>query len=213
MQRSAQRVGCFISIDGIDGAGKTTQQRLLAEWLESQGWSVVCCRDPGSTALGDQLRRLLLEQPGVSISLLSEMFLYMAARAQLIEELIRPALGEGRMVICDRFLLANVAYQGYGGGLDVEQLWQVGRIAVQGILPQLTIVLDLPVPEGLRRRGEQQDRIESRGATFLERVRQGYLTEAARHPDSIRVVRADQPVEAVADQIRGQVSQFLSATV
>ncbi len=201
--------GQLIAIDGIDGAGKSTQQRLLANWLQQQGVPVVCCRDPGSTALGELVRRLLLERPSIAIAPRSEMLLYMAARAQLVEEIIRPALDQGQVVITDRYLLANVVYQGYGACQNVDEIWQVGHIAVQGILPSLTIVLDLPVAEGLRRLGRTPDRIESRGEPFLERVRQGYLAEAARQPESIRVISAEQPI----DQVAGHIQQYVAPLV
>jgi dTMP kinase len=119
----------FLSIDGGDGTGKSTQTELLCQWLREQSRAVVACRDPGSTRLGEAVRNLLLNRHDLEIDRRSEMLLYMAARAQMVEEVIRPALEQGKAVVSDRYLLANVAYQGYGGGLDVATLWEVGRVA------------------------------------------------------------------------------------
>src|SRR6516225_4057422 len=140
----------FLSLDGLDGAGKSTQCRLLAEWLEKRGMPVTRCADPGGTEVGDVLRTLLLDQRR-HMTLACEAFLFMASRAQLTAEVIRPALAAGRTVLSDRFLLANVVYQGHAGGLDPDQLWEIGRLATAGLLPDMTIVLDLPVELALSR--------------------------------------------------------------
>lgn len=178
----------FISIDGVDGCGKTTQVALLAEWLKAGGREVVVCRDPGATPLGEALRLLLLEQDDLQIDLCSEMLLYMAARAQMVQQLISPALRAGKTVLCDRYLLANVVYQGRAGGLGAAKVWQVGRVATSRLMPDLTVVLDLAAEEAARRRGRQPDRMERRGADFQRRVRKGFLAEARRggppRPDS-----------------------------
>src|SRR5438093_8178712 len=142
----------FISLDGLDGTGKSTQCRLLAEWLRKQGQEVVECADPGGTPVGDAIRDLLLGRRH-DMSLPCEALLFMASRAQLTAEVIRPALAAGRTVLCDRFLLANVVYQGHAGGLEVERLWDLGRFATGGLEPDLTLVLDLPVEAALARRG------------------------------------------------------------
>src|SRR5262245_56156492 len=134
----------FISLDGLDGCGESTQCRLLAEWLRGRGFYVVQCADPGGTPVGDGIRNLLLSDFH-QLTLTCEAFLFMASRAQLVAQVIRPALDTGRAVVCDRFLLANIVYQGHAGGLDVEQLWAMGRLATGGLEPDLTIVLDLPV--------------------------------------------------------------------
>src|SRR4051812_38876751 len=134
----------FFSFDGIDGAGKSTQISLLADWLRTKGKEVVTCRDPGSTELGEKLRGLLLDHHDTPIHRRSEMLMYMAARAQLVEEVIRPALAAGKSVISDRYLLANVVYQAHAGGLSPEEVWQVGLVTVAGVMPTLTFILDLP---------------------------------------------------------------------
>src|SRR3954452_18820318 len=141
----------FICLDGLDGTGKSTQCRLLAEWLRGRGWAVTECTDPGGTALGAQLRGLLLDYQG-AMDLSCEALLFMASRAQLVAEVIRPALAAGHSVLSDRFLLANVVYQAHAGGLDPARLWEVGRFAAGGLEPDLTVVLDLPVEDSLARR-------------------------------------------------------------
>jgi dTMP kinase len=201
--------GVFFSIDGVDGSGKTTQIALLAEWLRQSGREVVTCRDPGSTPLGEALRELLLHRHDLAIERRSEMLLYMAARAQMVHEIIQPALAAGKIVLADRYLLANVVYQGHAGGLDVATLWEVGRVATGGIDPRLTFVLDLRADAAARRLARPLDRMELQGDAFHARVRQGFLTEAARCPDRIIVVDADRPVAAVQAEIRSAVATVL----
>jgi dTMP kinase len=183
----------FFCLDGIDGSGKSTQVRLLADALAQRGYDVVVCRDPGSTALGERLREILLHHHGTPIHRRSEMLLYMAARAQLVEEVIRPALAGGKLVLSDRYLLANVVYQGHAGGLRPDDVWQVGLVTVAGILPRWTFVLDLPVARALARVQRPPDRMEAQGLDYLERVRAGFLDEAGRHPERILVIDADRP--------------------
>jgi len=192
----------FFSIDGGDGTGKSTQVGLLCEWLRQLGHDVLACRDPGSTPLGEAVRGIVLHGHDLRIGRRSEMLLYMAARAQLTEEVIRPALEAGKIVVSDRYLLSNVVYQGYGGGLDVPALWEVGRVATGGLLPDLTIVLDLPVEKAASRLQRALDRMEQQGGAFHARVRQGFLDEAARQPERVVVVSADRPIEQVQDAIR-----------
>jgi len=199
----------FVSIDGGDGTGKSTQTALLCEWLRAGGREVVGCRDPGSTRLGEAIRELVLNRHDLEIGRTSEMLLYMAARAQLAEEVIRPALARGVTVVSDRYLLANVVYQGYGGGLDVDTLWDVGRVATGGLLPDLSIVLDMPPQKAAARLDRQLDRMEQQGDDFHARVRQGFLDEAARRPGEIVVVDAAQSIDRVQGEIRGAVGRLL----
>jgi dTMP kinase len=199
----------FLSIDGGDGTGKSTQAELLCQWLRERGREVVACRDPGSTPLGEAIRQLLLDRHDLPIHRRSEMLLYMAARAQLAEELIRPALEQGKTVVADRYLLANVVYQGYGGGLDVETLWELGRVATGGLMPDLTILLDMPAEAAAARICGQLDRMERQGAAFHARVRDGFLAEAARRPNEIVVINAAQPVDQVQAEIRAAAKRFL----
>jgi dTMP kinase len=200
----------FLSLDGIDGTGKSTQARLLADWLRARGWNVVQCADPGGTPLGDKLREILLNQRH-EMSAMAEALLFMASRAELLTRVIRPALDAGSLVLSDRYLLANVVYQGYAGGLNVEELWTIGRLAAGGLDPDLTIVLNLPIDEAQRRRGREPDRMESRQRDFHERVRNGFLTEAARQPAQVRVVDATASIDEVQSRIRAEVERVLAA--
>ena len=199
----------FFSIDGGDGTGKSTQIALFCEWLRELGHDVVTCRDPGSTALGEAIRNLLLDRADLSIDRRSEMLLYMAARAQMTEEVIRPALERGQTVVSDRYLLANVVYQGHAGGLDVETLWKVGRIATGGLTVDLAIVLDMPAEAAAGRLSRKLDRMEMQGDAFHAMVRQGYLAEAARRPGEIVVVNADGPIEQVQEEIRSVAAKIM----
>ncbi|MEX2027328.1 MAG: dTMP kinase [Pirellulaceae bacterium] len=198
----------FLSFDGVDGAGKSTQIRLLADWLRARGKEVVECRDPGSTPLGEKLRAILLERHDMPIHRKSEMLLYMAARAQLVEEVIRPALAAGKWVLSDRFLLANVVYQAHAGGLDPGEVLQVGVVTVGGIMPRLSIVLDMPADKAAARIQREHDRMEAQGLEYLQRVRQGFLTEAALCPDEIIVIAADRPPESVHADVVAVVTKL-----
>ncbi len=200
----------FISIDGGDGCGKSTQLVLLADWLRGHGRDVLTCRDPGSTPLGEEVRELLLNRHDLRIDRRAEMLLYMAARAQLADQVIRPALEAGRDVVADRYVLANVAYQGYGGGLDVPMLWEVGHVATGGLLPDLTVVLDVPPEVAAARLQGEKDRMELQGDAFHARVRQGFLDEAARHGERMVLLDASGSLEQVQSAIRRAVEQRMA---
>jgi dTMP kinase len=200
----------FISLDGLDGSGKSTQCRLLAEWLRARGYEVTPCADPGGTAIGKIIREILLGHRG-EMAMTCEALLFMASRAQLVQEIIRPALARGRIVVSDRFGLANIAYQGYAGGLEPEALRQVNHLATRGLDPDLTVVLDLPVEVTMSRRCEAADRVESRDAAYHERVRQGFLAEARRQPERIRIVDASLPAPEVHRHICEEVARVLAA--
>ncbi len=200
--------GVFISLDGLDGGGKTTHCRLLADWLRGQGRAVTVCRDPGGTPIGELIRELLLDRRS-DMSLPCEMFLYMASRAQLAQQVIGPALERGEIVLADRYLLANVVYQGHAGGLGANIVWQVGRLATSELLPDLTLVLDVPVEQALARKDTPPDRMESRGAEFYQRVREGFLAEARRDPEHIHVIDTRQSIEAIQERIRAEVARVL----
>jgi dTMP kinase len=200
--------GLFLSLDGLDGTGKSTQCRLLAEWLRGLGRTVTTCADPGGTAVGDELRAILLHHRQ-EMALACEALLFMASRAQLVHTVIRPALAAGGVVVCDRFQLANIVYQGHAGGLDLDLLRQAGRLATGGLEPDLTLVLDLPLDRALARRAGPADRVESRGRDYHERVRDGFLAEARRAPERIRVIDASPPVEAVQEAVRREVTRLL----
>ncbi len=205
----------FYSFDGVDGVGKSTQIRLFADALRAQGRDVVTCRDPGGTPLGEKLRALLLDHHDVPIDRRAEMLLYMASRAQLVAEVIRPALAAGKVVISDRYLLANVVYQahalaGNGGGLLPDDVWRVGEVATGGLLPNLVFLLDMPADKAAARIQRSPDRMESRGLDYLERVRQGFLNEAGRFPHQIAVINADQPIEAIHAEVVAAAGRVLN---
>lgn len=199
----------FLSIDGVDGVGKSTQIEMLCDWLRAAGRTVVACRDPGSTRLGEVLRQIVLNDHETPIHRGSEMLLYMAARAQLVSEIIRPALDAGQVVVCDRFLLANVVYQGHAGGLDVEQLWAVGEVATGGLHPDLTVVLDMDVATAQQRMRRELDRMESQGQAYLERVRAGFLAEAQATHERIVVIPAEGDRDVVQRHIQAAVAPLL----
>lgn len=193
--------GLFLSLDGIDGAGKSTQVARLTAWFQARGRQVIAPRDPGSTPLGEALREILLHRQEIPLSMTAEMLLYMASRAQLVSQIIRPALAEGQVVIADRYLLANVVYQGCAGGQDVEQIWQVGLIATAGLLPDLTCILDLPVAVAMGRLNRGLDRLESRGEEYFQLVREGFQHQALRLGQTAMIVDASQSPDEIHAQI------------
>ncbi len=198
----------FITFEGGDGCGKSTQQQLLGDWFQSQGREVVLCRDPGSTALGDAVRNILLHSKDLQITDRAEMFLFMAARCQMVEEVIRLALANGKVVLSDRFLLSSFVYQGFAGGVPMTELETVGQIATTGIMPDLSIILDIPYEVGLQRmrsRGEA-DRMEAKGEAYHQRVRYGFL-EWAKNDSRCVVIDATLPVEMISGMIRARVSE------
>ena len=210
--------GRFVALDGPDGGGKTTQARGLAEWLRGRGREVVTCRDPGGTALGDRLRSILLDRGAVPVAMRAEMLLYMASRAQLVEDVIRPALRRGALVVSDRFLLANIVYQGDAGGLGAEEVGRVGREATGGLFPDLTILLDLPIELARARVGAARDRIEDRPESYHAAGRAGFARAAelamrgacSYYPAPVVVVDASAGPEEVAERIRNEVVRALA---
>lgn len=190
-------LGVFITLDGIDGGGKSTQIELLQSHLEQLGIRVQTFRDPGSTRLGDAVRDILLHREDIPLATTSEMLLYMAARAQLVAEQIRPALDSGATILCDRFLLANVVYQGFAGGLSVDSLWQVGRVATGGLLPDITIVLDIDAKIAANRIQRGQDRLEKRGLAYFEKVRAGFIDQLPKCGGHTALIDANRDVESV----------------
>ncbi len=201
----------FFSLDGIDGTGKSTQVKLLAEALRGRGLTVTTCVDPGGTELGAKLREILLDGRQADMSLRTECLLFMASRAELVDRVIAPAINRGEIVLSDRYLLANVVYQGYAGGLNPEEIRALGEFATAGIQPDLTLILDLPAEIARRRRTGLADRVESRGADYFVRVRAGFLTEAARDPQRFRVVDASPSIDLVHAAIAAIVDRRLLA--
>ena len=205
------REGILISLEGVEGSGKSTQLNLLTDHLRTMGRKVLKVREPGGTELGERVRTLLLEKGGAKISPLAELFLYFSSRAQLVEEVLRPALDAGLVILCDRYMDATVAYQGYGRGLDVGLIEQVNRFVVGDALPDLTLLLDLEADAGLGRiSGRGCDRLEAEGLAFHERVRKGYLEVAARNSQRIKIIPANRGILEIAAEIRGYVTAILA---
>ena len=192
--------GLFITFEGGDGCGKTTQIKLLDEYLRNKGYKTLLTREPGSKGLGEKVREILLNYDG-DVSPVCESFLFLADRAQNVDCLIKPALEEGTIVICDRHTDSSVAYQGYGRGLDIDRIKMLNNIATSGLKPDLTIVLDVDVETSQKRVGAEKDRMESAGMEFFERVRQGYLEIAKQEPERVRVVDSTQSIEEIHKQI------------
>jgi dTMP kinase len=188
----------FLTLEGIDGSGKSSQLERLAGWLRGLGLEVVTCRDPGSTAAGDAVRSILLHRQEIPLDPTTEMLLYMAARAQLVAEVIRPALARGAWVVSDRFLLSNVVYQGHAGGLGAETVWRVGKTATGGLQPDLVLWLDIDLATAAVRMQRDLDRLERRGDAFRQRLRAGYAAEAAADPERVCRVDATSAPEEVA---------------
>ncbi|MEM6330620.1 MAG: dTMP kinase [Planctomycetota bacterium] len=192
----------FFSFDGVDGVGKSTQLEHFCQWLRGRGREVTVCRDPGSTPLGERVREILLASGDETpIGGRAEMLLYMAARAQLVDQVIRPALAAGRTVVSDRFLLANLVYQGHAGGLPVGDVAAVGEVAIAGVRPACTFLLDMDPRAADKRITRDRDRMEQRGDAYRQKLREGFLSRAAADP-AVHVVDADQSVEAVQAAIR-----------
>ncbi len=198
--------GFFISFEGVESSGKTTQVHLLTRWLKDSGYPVVQTREPGGCGLGEKIRTLLLN-PDEGISAEAEMLLFAASRAQLVREVIRPALAEGNIVVCDRFVDSSLAYQGYGLGIDLDVVWQVNRPAVGETVPDLTLVVGAgPQLKGVQAR-DSSDRIEARHDRFHERVRCGYLRLAKDFSHRMEMVDSSVGAEAAAERVRQLVAQ------
>ena len=202
-------MGLFITFEGGEGCGKSTQSRLLLKKLEQRNIPVVLTHEPGGTALGDELRRALKRKRGSFISPQAELFLFVASRAQLVAELIRPALEEGKVVICDRFTYSTLVYQGYGRGLDLTAMEMVNNMATGNVNPELVILLDISPEQGLARKQSLKDRFELEDLSFHRRVREGYLKMAAAEPERWLVIDASLPRGKVAEVIWARVSQLL----
>lgn len=204
--------GLFISVEGIDGVGKSTQLGLLEEFLVAQGRTVLRTLEPGGTDLGQEIRHLLLHRKG-DVAPRSEALLYAADRAHHVATKIRPALERGEVVLTDRYLDSSVAYQGVGRALDAEEVRAISMFAVENLLPALTILLDLPAEVARARRsqtGQEPDRLEREKVEFFEAVRQAYLEMAAREPERWLVIDASASIEAMQEQIRDRVKQLLA---
>ena len=209
-------MGFFITLEGPEGSGKSTQARLLAEYLISEcGEDVVVTREPGGTEIGNQVREILHSHQNVAMTAEAELLLYNAARAQIVAEVIRPALAANRIVLSDRYADSTLAYQGYGRGLDLQAVRQMIGLATGGLRPDLTFLIDVGVEEGLarrrlgRQRGEEFNRMDSLSREFYERVRQGYLELMEAEPQRWVRIEGAPAVEQVQDELRRQVDYAL----
>lgn len=205
--------GVLITLEGGEGCGKSTQSRLLCSHLKKKGLKVFLTREPGGTKAGDAIRRVLLDKRTGRLSGISETLLYMAARAALVEEVVLPKLREGHIVLCDRWLDATVAYQGFGEGVDLDWIRSVGEKVTRGMRPKLTVYLDLPVETGLRRAKDHKaaDRMELKKISFHEKVRKGYLAIARREPARVKRLQlnAGDSIENVHARIKELVDRVL----
>jgi len=201
----------FLTFEGLDASGKTTQAQMLVEALRARGAAPVhFIREPGGTGISERLREILLDRRTLDLSDLAELFLFSASRAQLVREVIAPALARGETVVCDRFYDSTTAYQGYGRGLDLRAIAVVNDLAASGSVPDLTVLVDITVDEVMRRKraaGGAADRMEEGGREFFERVRRGYLAIAREHPERVQVVDGMRSVEQVAADIRRAVGE------
>ena len=201
--------GKFIVLDGPEGCGKTTQAERLVRRLRDLGRQATAVRDPGSTPVSERIREVLLDKRLPDMDARTEVFLYMASRAEMVARIIRPALEVGLVVVSDRFVSSTVAYQGVAGGVDPAVIWELGRIACAGLEPDLTVILDLPVEAGFARLQRAHDRIESKDRAYHEKVRQGFLQVARERPEQFAVVDAGRPPDAVARDIQEAVMRVL----
>ncbi len=192
--------GLFITFEGADGCGKTTQIKLLQEYLQYRGYEVVLTREPGCSGLGQKIRDLLLNYDG-EVSPVCESFLFLADRAQNVDVIVKRNVDLGRIVISDRHTDSSLAYQGYGRELDVERIDMLNNIATSGLKPDLTFVFDIDVETSMKRIGKEKDRMESSGKEFFERVRQGYLKIAQKEPNRIKVINAVDSIENIHSKV------------
>ena len=194
------REGLFITFEGADGCGKTTQIELLDKYLKNKGYNTLLTREPGAKGLGIQLREILLHYDG-EVSSKCESFLFLADRAQHVDCIVKPAIKEGKIVLCDRHTDSTVAYQGYGRGLDINEIKHLNNIATSSLKPDLTILLDVDIETSMKRVGKDKDRMESSGKDFFNRVREGFLKIAELEPDRVKLISSSDTIENIHNRI------------
>lgn len=192
--------GLFITFEGADGCGKTTQLNLLRDYLEKSGYEVILTREPGGKGLGEKIREILLNYDG-EVSDRCESFLFLADRAQNIDTIVKPAVQSGKIVLCDRHTDSSVAYQGYGRGLDIDRINMLNNLATDGIKPDLTFVFDIDTETSMQRVGQEKDRMENAGVEFHTKVRNGYLELAKKEPHRIKVIDAAKSIDEVHNEV------------
>lgn len=200
--------GLFITFEGCDGCGKTTQLELLAKYLQDKGYDVIVTREPGARGLGETLREILLNYDG-EVSSNCESFLFLADRAQHIDTIVKPAIDAGKIVLCDRHIDSTAAYQGYGRGLDLEQINYLNNIATSGLKPDLTLLFDVDIETSMARVGNNKDRMENAGIEFQEKVRHGYLELAKKEPKRIKVFDSGKTIEQLHQEVLGTIAPLV----
>jgi len=196
--------GIFITVEGTDGSGKTTQINFIKKYMEEKGYSVVLTREPGGTRIGEKIRTIILDPENKEMDYITEMLLYASARAQIISELVKPAIDEGKVVICDRYVDSSYAYQGYGRGIDVDLITKINNIATRGMMPDITFWFDISPEAALKRRktSSSPDRIEREKLDFYNRVYNGYSVLANMYPERIKRIDAARDIEQVSMDVK-----------
>ncbi len=200
--------GLFITFEGSDGCGKTTQLEKTASFLKENGFEVVTTREPGALDIGKKIREILLHHKG-TVADRCEMFLFLADRAQHVETFIKPALGEGKIVLCDRHTDSTIAYQGYGRERDIKLLKDLNEIAVNGLKPDLTLLFDVSTEIAQKRVGNEKDRMESLGTNFFKKVRNGYLELQKENPNRIKLINANNSIENVFSEVKNIIIELI----
>ena len=195
-----RNTGYFITFEGVDGCGKTTQMKLLTEYLINKGYDVVLTREPGGKGLGEKIREILLNYDG-EVASQAEAFLFLADRAQNIEHIVKPAIACGKVVLCDRHTDSTIAYQGYGRGVDIEQLTMLNNLATANTKPDLTIIFDIDIETSMSRVGKEKDRMESAGIQFFNKVREGYLEISKQEPERVKVIKSSRDINSIQKDV------------
>lgn len=208
MSATSKLPGAFITVEGIDGCGKSTQASLLAESLERAGYDVLLLREPGGVSISEKIRAMLLDPANSEMDTACELLLYEAARAQLVHEVIEPALAADRVVVCDRFYDSTTAYQGYADGASLDMVRTANALAVGACHPQLTLVFDIdPALAAERTRARTVDRIEAKGQAYQARVAEGFRAIAVTEPERVKLIDASRPIDAIAEDVLAAVEQ------
>jgi len=200
--------GLFITFEGADGSGKTTQLKMLEEYLKSKNKDFITTRDPGGTRLGTKLREILLNYDG-KIAPFCELFLYLADRAQHVDEVLIPSLNNGKIVLCDRYIDSTLAYQGYARGLNTDEIINLNNLVTHSLIPDLTLLFDIETGIAMKRIGDHKDRLESEAAHFHEKVRMGYLDLAKKDPERIIVIDASKSIDEVYSKVITIINKFI----
>jgi dTMP kinase len=204
--------GYFITVEGTDGSGKTTQIKLIEDYLESKNKSVVLTREPGGTKISEKIRDILLDSQNSEMGVITEMLLYASARSQLVSEVIRPSIQAGKVVICDRFVDSSYVYQGFGRGIDLKVITDINRIALEGLVPDITLFFDIDPAEALRRRSTSTglDRIEKEKMDFHKRVYNGYKKLAMLYPDRINCIDSNRSIEEIFSDVKSCLDELMN---